>query len=137
MVDKTKTFAKIISGDDDKLVIETVVRERHTIKLSEIEYVEIEKISKLQKTKSMNIQVGGNITLRSSEIGFAYTNFTLQRGTKNQLVAVNLLTTNPELKRIIFCVQLYGLKWRFQTDGYAFTSPAIGIDGTIYVGSYE
>ena len=29
------------------------------------------------------------------------------------------------------------LKWKFRTDSYIYSSPAIGSDGTIYVGSYD
>jgi len=32
---------------------------------------------------------------------------------------------------------LYNLKWKFETGNYVYSSPAIGEDGTIYVGSWD
>ncbi|MBM3238015.1 PQQ-like beta-propeller repeat protein, partial [Candidatus Poribacteria bacterium] len=29
------------------------------------------------------------------------------------------------------------MKWKFKTEGYVYSSPAIGSDGTVYVGSED
>ena len=38
---------------------------------------------------------------------------------------------------IIYTLLSGSLKWRYATGSYVWSSPAIGSDGTIYVGSYD
>jgi len=50
-------------------------------------------------------------------------------------ILIGVYFTNCDLIKDL--TEFTGLKWKYTTNGYVRSSPAIGSDGTIYVGSWD
>ena len=107
----------------------------------------LEKVYKLRLAavlKVESIPKGADVYLEGKLIGKTPLIYKVAKEIKGMLVVKKIGYLKEEVKvnvklgkeiKVKTKLSMYKLKWKFRTSGKVFSSPAIGSDGTIYVGS--
>ncbi len=123
-------LCKIISMNGNEIVIENPFKEIIKIPLSDI--VEI--------ANSTNIVRGPELTTVLNNGDILYNLFTNNQSTFILSGRIDQSILKPKMplsgvSKVVIEKTPYALLWSFKTNGAIFSSPAIGPDGTVYIGS--
>ena len=127
-------YCKVIGTTSDSLALETILKDKIVVKLEDISMINLDQYNESQRFKTLTLTPLSNLIFTRPELG--YLNLSLK---KVEPLQINTLNVQPTLQiaKIILRASPYVLKWSFQTSAEIWSSPAIGQDGTIYVGSSD